>query len=217
MYGYFSKISKRTSIVGHPEGPLCTMKKVDEVEVPKALDKLMEEEQRQIEVNIKAINYLLCVVNADEFKKLLRCQNAKEMWEKLNITHEGTNKVCKTRTDNLKEDFDNFKMKDDEITEEMFDELGKITLELDLMRVVNDHEKIICKVLKNLTGQWKIKAIAIEESGKTVSMTNDEERGQLMAYESTTLRKETKEINLRKEKGVALRINSTKEEPSFQE
>lgn len=55
------------------------------------------------------------------------------MWEKLKITHEGTNEVKKTRTDNLEEEFDNFKMLEDENIEEMFDGLGRITHELDLM------------------------------------------------------------------------------------
>lgn len=76
----------------------------------------------------------------------------------MKITHEGTNKVCKTITDNLEEKFDNFKMKDDEPIEDMFDRLGKITHKIDLMGVVYNHEKIVCKVLKNLTRPWKIKA-----------------------------------------------------------
>lgn len=58
--------------------------------------------------------------------------------------------------------------------EEMFDRLGRITHELDLMGVVYEHEKIVHKVLKNLTTPWKIKATIIEESGKTTTMTTDD-------------------------------------------
>lgn len=127
------------------------------------------------------------------------------MWEKLKITHDGTNEVKKTRTDNF-EKFNNFKMQDDEKIEEMFDRFGKITHELYLMGVVYDHEKIVRKVLKNLTAPWKIKETKIEELGKTATITTDELRGKLIAYEKTYLRKEVEEIKKRKEKGIALKM-----------
>lgn len=103
--------------------------------------------------------------------------------------YEGTNEVRKTRTDNLEEEFDNFKMRDDETIGEMFDRLRKITQELDLMGVVYNHEKIVRKVLKNLTGPWKIKATTIEESSKITNMTTNELRGKLIANKSTYLRR----------------------------
>lgn len=170
-------------------------KKVNRVEVPKAQNDWTEEEDQKIEVNYKAINNLLCAVNANEFKKLSRYHKFKEMWEKLQITHEGTNEVRKTRTDNLEEEFDNFKMRDDETIEEMFDKLGEIAHELDLMGVLYDHEKIVRKVLKNLIGPWKIKATTIEESRKTTTMTTNEQQGKLIAYKKTYLRRETEELN----------------------
>lgn len=130
-------------------GPFIPLKKV---EVPKEPGEWTAEDEQKIEVNYKAVNYLLYTVNDEEFKKLSRSQNTKEMWGKLKITHEGTNEVKKTRTDSLEEEFYNFKMLDDETMEEMFNRLAIITHELHLMGVVYSHEKNVCKVLKNFSG-----------------------------------------------------------------
>lgn len=110
-------------------GPYIFQKIVDGKQVPKNMEEWTAAEDQKVEISYKVINYLLCVVNVEEFKKLSRCQSAKEIWKKLRITHEGTNEVKKTKTNNLDEEFDNFKMQEDETIEKMFDRLGKITHE----------------------------------------------------------------------------------------
>lgn len=84
-------------------------------------------------------------------------------------------------------------MMEDETIEEMFEQLGRITHELDLMGVIYEHEKIVCKVLKNLVAPWKIKATTIEESRKIVTMTTNELKGKLIAYEKTYLKMKVEE------------------------
>lgn len=76
----------------------------------------------------------------------------------------------------------------------MFDRSGKIAH-------VYEHEKIVCKVLKNLIAPWKIKATVIEEYGKIATMATDELRGKLIAYEKTYLKKEIVSANVTQEGG----------------
>ncbi|VFQ77236.1 unnamed protein product [Cuscuta campestris] len=45
---------------------------------------------KKMELNAKAINMIYCGVNADDYRKISRCETAKQMWEKLEVTYEGT-------------------------------------------------------------------------------------------------------------------------------
>ncbi|VFQ77257.1 unnamed protein product [Cuscuta campestris] len=69
------------------------MKKVGEVNVPKTEEEFTDEDCKKMELNAKAINMIYCGVNADDYRKISRCETAKQMWEKLEVTYEGTAQV----------------------------------------------------------------------------------------------------------------------------
>ncbi|VFQ96638.1 unnamed protein product [Cuscuta campestris] len=69
------------------------MKKVGEVNVPKTEEEFTDEDCKKMELNAKAINMIYCGVNADDYRKISRCETAKQMWEKLEVTYEGTTQV----------------------------------------------------------------------------------------------------------------------------
>jgi len=47
----------------------------------------------------------------DEFFRVSQCKSAKEMWEVLEVTHEGTNDVKRARKLALIQEYELFKMK----------------------------------------------------------------------------------------------------------
>ncbi|VFQ65600.1 unnamed protein product [Cuscuta campestris] len=69
------------------------MKKVGEVNVPKTEEEFTDEDCKKMELNAKEINMIYCGVNADDYRKISRCETAKQMWEKLEVTYEGTAQV----------------------------------------------------------------------------------------------------------------------------
>ncbi|VFQ77864.1 unnamed protein product [Cuscuta campestris] len=69
------------------------MKEVGEVNVPKTEEEFTDEDCKKMELNAKAINMIYCGVNADDYRKISRCETAKQMWEKLEVTYEGTAQV----------------------------------------------------------------------------------------------------------------------------
>ncbi|VFQ84400.1 unnamed protein product [Cuscuta campestris] len=73
-----------------------SMKKVGEVNVPKTEEEFTDEDCKKMELNAKAINMIYCGVNSDDYRKISRCETAKQMWEKLEVTYEGT---AQTNTD----------------------------------------------------------------------------------------------------------------------
>ncbi|VFQ83661.1 unnamed protein product [Cuscuta campestris] len=61
--------------------------KVGETTVPKTKDEF------DVEDYAKAINMLYCAVNPEDYRKISCCSTSKEMWDKLEVTYEGTDQA----------------------------------------------------------------------------------------------------------------------------
>lgn len=70
--------------------------------------------------NGKAMNMLYCALDTNEFNRVSMCKTTYEIWRILKITHEGTDKVKKSKISMLKNHFQNFKLKQDETINEMY-------------------------------------------------------------------------------------------------
>ncbi|XP_009797170.1 uncharacterized protein LOC107787505 [Nicotiana tabacum] len=97
---------------------------------PLDLDDYTNEQSVVIIVNAKAKNLLYSAISGEEYEKISSCETAKEMWDKLEVTHEGTNKVKEIRINLLVRDYELFQMKDKESVEGMFSRFRKILRDL---------------------------------------------------------------------------------------
>ena len=50
-------------------------------------------EERSMEINTKAMNTLICALCLEEFNMISTYKITKEIWDKLEVTHEGTSQV----------------------------------------------------------------------------------------------------------------------------
>ena len=57
---------------------------------PKIRSEWTELEIKKVQVYYKAINTLHCALNPTEFNRISTCKTAKEIWDKLKVTHERT-------------------------------------------------------------------------------------------------------------------------------
>ncbi|XP_070054582.1 uncharacterized protein [Nicotiana tomentosiformis] len=64
---------------------------------PLNLDEYTEEQAVVIQMNAKEKTLLYNAISAEEYEKISSYETAKEMWDKLEVTYEGTNKVKETR------------------------------------------------------------------------------------------------------------------------
>ena len=71
-------------------GSKVPKKIVEGQQVPKIEDEWNAEDLKKVELNDKAINMMHCVISFEEYGKISQCKIAKEIWGKLEITHEGT-------------------------------------------------------------------------------------------------------------------------------
>ncbi|MQM21658.1 hypothetical protein Taro_054702 [Colocasia esculenta] len=60
-----------------------------------------DDDRKKVSLNCKAKSILCCALSKKEFNCVSACKSATEMWEKLRITYEGTDKVKETRIDIL--------------------------------------------------------------------------------------------------------------------
>ncbi|XP_019226340.1 PREDICTED: uncharacterized protein LOC109207804 [Nicotiana attenuata] len=132
-----------------------------------------------ITVNAKAKNQLYNAINGEEYEKISSCETAKEIWDKLEVTYERTNKVNETRINILVREYELFQMKDGESAEEMFSRFSKIL------------------------GDLKSFGRTIKGGGQDLDkMSYDELSGDLIAFEKTHL---DRQIQQEKKKTVAFK------------
>ncbi|VFR02700.1 unnamed protein product [Cuscuta campestris] len=187
-------------------GEQIPMKKVGETTVPKTEDEFDAEDIKKVENYAKAINMLYYAVNPDDYWKISCCTTAKEMWDKLEVTYEGTDQVREAKIDFLTQEYEMFRMKEGEKIDDMFDWFSKIINDLHALKKTYTNKDLVRKILRSLTPEWRSKADAIYESIGVSNVTIDGLRGNLKTYESIIL---TPSLDEQKKKGIALK--ATKE------
>ncbi|VFQ96793.1 unnamed protein product [Cuscuta campestris] len=183
-------------------GEEIPVKKVGETMVPKTEDEFDAEDIKKIENYAKAINMLYCAVNPDDYRKISCCTTDKEMWDKLEVTYEGTDQVREAKIDFLTQEYEMFRMKEHKNIDDMFDRFSKIVNDLHALKKTYTDRDHVRKVLRSLTSEWRSKADAIYESIGTSNITIDGLRGNLKTYESTIL---NPSLNDQK-KGITLKV-----------
>ncbi|VFQ63968.1 unnamed protein product, partial [Cuscuta campestris] len=189
-------------------GEEVPMKKVGETTVPKTEDEYDAQDIKKIENNAKAINILYCAVNPDDYRKISCCSTAKEMWDKLEITYEGTDQVREAKIDFLTHEYELFHMKENEKIDDMFERFSKIVNDLHALKKTYTDKELVRKILRSLTPEWRSKADSIQESIGITSVTIDGLRGNLKTYESTIL---YPSLGEQKKNGIALKASTSQE------
>ena len=108
------------------------------------------------------MNALFCTLNKEEFNRLLTARSANQIWQILQVTYEGTNKVKKSTVSILAYRFELFKMKKNETITEMFIRFTDITNSLVALGEEYTQIKKVRKILRALTSDWEKKTTAIE-------------------------------------------------------
>ena len=114
--------------------------------------------------NSKAFNAIFCGVFPDEFHRISHIIVAKEVWEILETTYEGTKKVKDTKLQMLTTQFEEFKMSEDESFDSFYSKLNEVIVSKFNLGEKTEDSKIVRKILRSLPESFRAKVIAIEES-----------------------------------------------------
>jgi len=95
-------------------GPFIPMYVVDGVSTAKCFDELTHLEYKKMQYDCVAKNIITSALNLDEFFRVSQCSSAKEMWDILAVTHEGTTYVKRARKHALIQEYELFRMQQGE-------------------------------------------------------------------------------------------------------
>jgi len=79
------------------KGSYVPMTIVDGKSVKKKEDQYTQEDFAKLSKNCKALHILYCGLDANEYNRICACGSAKEIWDKLVVTYEGTSQVRKMK------------------------------------------------------------------------------------------------------------------------
>ncbi|MQL94935.1 hypothetical protein Taro_027599 [Colocasia esculenta] len=142
-----------------------------------------DDDRKKISLNCKAKSILCCALSKKEFNRVSACKSSMEMWEKLRITYEGTDKVKETRIDILVTQYERFQMQSSESITQMFSRFTDITNGLASLGKVYEMGDMVRKILRSLPSSWTPKVTAIEEANDLKRMSVEKLIGSLMAHE----------------------------------
>ena len=86
------------TIVNGPHIPIHTLNNLVILKPESDWD---ENDRRMAQLNAKAINALYCALSVSEFNRISSYTSAKEIWDRLEVTHKGTNQVKETKVNML--------------------------------------------------------------------------------------------------------------------
>ncbi|XP_070035427.1 uncharacterized protein [Nicotiana tomentosiformis] len=134
------------------------------VTIPKIRKAFNDADRKAIEKNFRAKKILVCDIGPNEYNRISSCQSAKEIWEALQITHEGTTQVKQSKIDMLTTEYELFRMKDDESIQDMHTRFTSIINELHSLGEIIPRNKLVRKILSVLPSSWEGKVNAIIEA-----------------------------------------------------
>jgi len=91
-------------------GPYTLKCVVENKQVDKHWSEWNDEERRIAQYDCNAKNIITSSLSMNEFFRVSECKNAKEMWDALEVTHEGIREVKRARKNALIQEYELFKM-----------------------------------------------------------------------------------------------------------
>jgi hypothetical protein len=188
--------------------------KVNGVDVIKTEDDLNDIEAQDFESNLQAMNLLYCALSENEFNRISICESAKDIWDRLEITYEGTPELKDSRISVLMDKLEKFKMIKGETVSEMEKRFTEIIHPLKSLGKTFANEEIVKRFMKAMIPPYTSKIDAIEEGRDFHKLTLDILVSKLMKKEME-LKKDEEDVP--KGKAIALRANSVPNDTSEEE
>lgn len=154
-------------------------------------------------LDAKAVYSLYCALSPSEYNRISSCETAKEIWDRLHVTYEGTDRVKETKIIILLQQYETFKMKPDESVTDMFSRFTDIVNGLAYLgQPVSDAMKVT-KILRGCQRSGILsKHLFVRHRGSPLSL--DELVGTLQSYE---VERQNDEEDTKSKKALALKSN----------
>ena len=171
---------------------------------------------KKIEINFKGINTLHCAFNPMKFKRISTCKTTKEIWDKLRVTHEGTTQVKKSMIALLSNQYEMFKMLENESITLWFDQYTTIVNQLNQLGKVTLENELVKRLLRSLPKTWRLTVVTIRKAKDLNKISLNDIYSSLLTYEQEVneIEEEKRKEIVDKKKSLALKMSSHQEETS---
>ncbi|GAV58509.1 UBN2 domain-containing protein, partial [Cephalotus follicularis] len=129
--------------------------------IPKPRTRYNDKDRMRVQMNAKAKHIIICAINSNDFNIVSSCVSAKEMWDRLEVTYEGTNQVKEVKISMLVHDYEMFTMNENEDIKTMFTRFTNITNALQALDKVYSNGEMVRKILRCLPRAWMPKVTTI--------------------------------------------------------
>jgi hypothetical protein len=173
--------------------------------------------KRLYESNSKAMYAILGGLVGSKFVKVMHCESAKEIWDKLKNVYEGDTKVKSAKLQSYRSQFESLKMEESEDIATYFLRIDEVVNTMRGLGEKVNNNIIVQKVLRSLPARFDSKISSLEERTDLDALEMDELHGILTAYEMRTsgensFRKEaTFKVAKKDKKNFEAEINSHEE------
>ncbi|XP_025886729.2 uncharacterized protein [Solanum lycopersicum] len=156
---------------------------LDEItKVPKEKNERDVADKLAIHKNTKAKKMSICCVGPDKYNRI-SWHDAKGIWGTLQTAHPGTTQVNKSKIDNLKGQYELFRMVEGETIQDMHTKFTTTINEMYSLREIIPNGKAIRNLLSVLPKSWESKVEAITEGCDSDFLVMDQLIENLIAYE----------------------------------
>ena len=132
-------------------GPLIPkVTKEDGKVVIKKPEEFDSEDYKMMEKNAKAKKLLYFGLGPDEYTRISECESAKDIWDALQVAHEGMNQVKQLRIELLMRKYELFEMGDRETIMDMYTRFTLTTNELESLGKTFTTKELVRKILRFL-------------------------------------------------------------------
>ncbi|GAV61646.1 LOW QUALITY PROTEIN: zf-CCHC domain-containing protein/DUF4219 domain-containing protein/UBN2 domain-containing protein, partial [Cephalotus follicularis] len=115
--------------------------------IPKPRITYNDDDRRRVQLNAKAKHVIICAINSCEFNRVSSCISAK-MWDRLEVTYEGTNEVKDAKISMLVHEYELFQMIEDEYIKSTFTRFTKIINALQSLDKTFSNSEFVRKILR---------------------------------------------------------------------
>ncbi|GAV80506.1 UBN2 domain-containing protein [Cephalotus follicularis] len=115
-------------------------------------------------MNAKAKHIIICAINCNDFNRVSSCISAEEMWDRLEVTYQGSNKVKEDKISMFVHEYEMFTMHENEDIKSMFTRFTNITNALQTL------DKVFTNSQMELLGSLMTHELSIKKRD------NDEEK-----------------------------------------
>ena len=196
-----------STILNGPHTPTVIINGISTLKLEKDWD---DNDKKLVKLNAKAMNVIYCALDANEFNRISTCSSAKKIWDRLEVTHEGTNQVKESKINMLVHNYELFKMELVESITQMFTRFTDIINGLKSLGKEYTNSELVRKILRSLSRTWEAKVTTIQEAKDLNTLPLEELLGSLMTHE-LTMKQHMKE-EVKKKKSITLKATTVDEE-----